>query len=235
MTDRWDYRPHSEAATAAYLTELGNEPLGFGAAQLSDRARQLQARDKAWPPDLTRWLADNLVRAREGSLVYVDAKFSLPGSHHFSVEMRSMLAARLQTRPLWYVCSRMTEPGVFSAYRAMLSTDVPRYWPCCGTCGAAYWGDVQIANAALAKYCPVPSRGDGSSTPYFVIPTDADGWWRPNPFGIAAPYKREGPCVDDCPGGHSSCEFGLGLDCLNGNACENPHHYRREVGMPGRR
>jgi hypothetical protein len=33
------------------------------------------------------------------------------------------------------------------------------------------------------------------------------------------------PCR--CPDPHAACEFGLGLDCLNGDACENPHHDRR--------
>lgn len=232
MTDRWDYRPHNEAATAAYLKELGNEVLEFGAAQLSVRARQLQARDRAWPPDLSRWLADNLVRASDGSLVYVDAKFAMPGSHNFSVEMRSLIAARSLTRSLWYICSRMTAPGVFSGYRAILCTDVPRYWPCCGQCGGTYSGDAVTANSALPQYCQSHERGGvGSSTPYFVIPTDDDGWWRPNPFGIPAPYIRERPCVDGCSGGHAECEFGLGLDCINGNACANPHHYRWMPGM----
>lgn len=33
------------------------------------------------------------------------------------------------------------------------------------------------------------------------------------------------PCR--CSRPHAECEFGRGLDCLHGDACQNPHHDRR--------
>jgi hypothetical protein len=33
------------------------------------------------------------------------------------------------------------------------------------------------------------------------------------------------PCR--CSNPHAECEFGQGLDCLNADACTNPHHDRR--------
>jgi hypothetical protein len=230
MSTRWDNFAAAEQATADYLRQLGNEPLNFGAAQLSERARELQRLDESTTPDLMRWLADNLVRTVSGEVVYVDAKFALPRRANFSIEMRSMLCARLQTRRVFYVCSRMGSNDDFYAFRAIASTDVPRSRPCCGSCQMTYLlNDVAAANVQLPKYCAQQRKGEASGTPYFVIDNDADGWWHPNPLGIPSPGERASSdrfhC--DCHPGAPVCRFGFGLMCLNLDACENPHHDRR--------
>jgi hypothetical protein len=51
-----------------------------------------------------------------------------------------------------------------------------------------------------------------------------DGW---------QPRQQDAADDDDarfscgCLEPHAPCVFGLGLDCLNGNDCTNPHHFRR--------
>jgi hypothetical protein len=224
MSTRWENFAAAEKATADYLRDLGNEPLEFGAAQLSARARQLQRLDNDPTPDLMRWLADNLVKSVGSELVYVDAKFALHGRANYSLEMRSMLSARLQTRRVFYVCARMGLDGDFYGFRAIWSGDVPRAWPCCGRCQTIYLTgrDIQEINQRLPKYCPQQHKGDASGTPYFVVPFDDEGWGKPNPLGVPAPYER-----DECSHSHASCVFGFGLVCLNGDACRNPHHDRR--------
>jgi len=221
MSTRWENFAAAEKATADYLRELGNEPLDFGAAQLSARARQLQRLDDDPTPDLMRWLADNLVKSVAGELVYVDAKFALHRRANYSIEMRSVLAARLQTRRVFYVCSRMGINGDFYGFRAIWSGDVPRAWPCCGRCQMFYLTgrDVQEVNQQLPKYCSEQRKGDASGTPYFVVPFNDAGWGNPNPLGVPAPYER-----DECVHDHESCEFGFGLMCLKGDRCRNPHH-----------
>jgi len=224
MSTRWENFAAAERATAVYLRELGNEPLDFGAAQLSERARQLQRMDSNPTPDLMRWLADNVVRSLTGELVYVDAKFALHGRANYSIEMRSMLSARLQTRRVFYICSRMGLDGDFYAFRAIWSGDVPRAWPCCGRCQMVYLmcPDIHVANQQLPQYCSHQQKGEASGTPYFVIPLDDEGWCKPNPLGVPSPYE-----MDECSHNHESCEFGFGLMCLKGDACGNPHHDRR--------
>ncbi len=230
MSTRWENFAAAERATAEYLRLLGNETIDFGTAQLSERARQLQRLDDNSTPDLMRWLADNVVRSVSGEMVYVDAKFALQGRHNFSIEMRSMLCARVQTRRVFYVCLRMGLDDEFYAFRAIASTDVPRSRPCCGACQMTYLtNDVVTANAQLPKYCSQQRKGEASGTPYFVIDNDDNGWWHPNPLGIPHPGERASSdrfhC--DCHPGAPVCRFGFGLMCLNGDACKNPHHDRR--------
>lgn len=224
MSTRWENFAAAERATADYLRQLGNEPLDFGAAQLSARARQLQQLDDNPTPDLMRWLADNLVKSVAGETVYVDAKFALRGRQNYSIEMRSLLSARLQTRRVFYVCSRIGLDDEFYGFRAISSADVPRGWPCCGRCQTVYLmaRDVRVANEQLPQYCSHQRKGDGSGTPYFVVPFADDNWCNPNPMGVPSPYER-----DECSHDHDSCEFGFGLMCLKGDACRNPHHDRR--------
>jgi hypothetical protein len=186
VTTRWEERAANERATMDVLIALGNETLEFGVGQLSVRARQLQQLDEQWPPDLNRWLVDNMVRTKTGELVYVDAKFRLPGRQNYSIEMRSLMAAKLQTRPVWYVFSRLTTPGTFVEFRAIDSVSVfNEYKACCIGCAInAFSWPVHVANGKLARYCPRQQRGDASGTPYVVVPHDAFGWRRTNPFGL---------------------------------------------------
>lgn len=191
MNTRWLERAANERATMDMLRSLGNEPLEYGVGQLSERARELQRRDEEWPPDLNRWLVDNVVRTQCGEIVYVDAKFRLHGRANYSIEIRSLLAAKLQTRPVWYIFSQLTAPGTFTHFRCIRSESVEsEHRACCIGCAidAFAWGygagRVAEGNARLARYCPRQRRGDASGTPYVVVPADAYGWKRSNPFGI---------------------------------------------------
>lgn len=193
MSTRWECYAASEAATSEYLRSLGNETLELGIGQLSRRARQLMQEDQSWPPDLTRWTVDRMVKARTGELAYVDAKFALPGRRNWSVEIRSVMAARLATRPVWYVFSQMTDDGEFVNFRTMSSTYVHDWgmWGCCLTCAVlSRWDDIQEANKRLPKYCTERKVIGGSRTPYKLVKMDQPGWWQKNPFGIPLPPRE---------------------------------------------
>lgn len=183
MSDRMLVSKLNQEATSDKLIALGNTVQVYGQELLSDAARELLR----GAPTLDRWLPDFLVRTHAADVVLVDAKFSYSHNRNHSIEMRSLLAARREGLPVWYVCSLYQETtGEFDQYKTISATSVPTAWPCCPSCLMIWLSstDAQIINHLLPTYCPMArSSATGSRTPYFVVkaesfPVEGD------PFGL---------------------------------------------------
>jgi hypothetical protein len=68
-----------------------------------------------------------------------------------------------------------------------------------------------------------------------VPSTDVPGWKRVLVSRLRDRPRRQQEVDEEpepslacgCREAHEPCRFGLGLDCLNGEACSNPHHWGR--------
>ena len=140
------------------------------------------------------------MRTVTGETVYVDAKFSFPHQANHSIEMRSLLAALVATRDVWFIFSTLQRPARFDGFRPMRRDDVPTGWPCCDGCGEIFRsaGDPFDVNRALPRYCPARDklRHEGSGTPFFVIRSGAF-FCHGDPFGMLPPAP---PAPPDRPG-----------------------------------
>lgn len=164
MNIRMPDSERNECATQAHLLRLGNKVERFGQHQLPPATREL-LRGVQEPK---RWLPDFLVRTVTGEVVFVDSKFSYPGTFNHSIEMRSLAAALLDPSPIYYVCSRLVE-GRFVDFKSILATDVPMTWPCCPDCGRV-WKSVDEP-AAVAPLRAL-TAADGSCTAHTFWPND---------------------------------------------------------------
>lgn len=216
--------------TLELLRELGNDARPYGQEMVPPETRRLL--QAAANPARERWTADFIVNPVAGDdLVLVDSKFAL-ASHggNQSIEMRSLLAAKLDIRPTYYVCATLSDvTGRWADWKSIESRLVPTTWPCCQGCARIY-AMLSPAEALreLPAYCPNRDRSDtASQTPFFVVERSAfpEGV---DIFGITAephvPPGRERRSIADEP---SWCRFAAGsTHCVN-DPCGNPNH--REV------
>jgi hypothetical protein len=187
-----------EPRIRAALEACGHTVTEFGQGMVSEETRRLLRH--AHPPDLGRWPADFRVRTRSGLHCYVDAKYSMPGNRNVAIEMRSVLAARLQSVPWFYACASWDgrfPPAVmptFSDYKSVNFASMPKDRACCDSCISIYRSsaDPLETNARLPAYCPERRQHGGSGTPYFLVMADSFPYgdllfdrqpWTPGPRG----------------------------------------------------
>ena len=187
---------------AAEISLRGYDQEPFGQALLSDEVRK-RLRSQGCPAHLSlmRWLPDRavMVPGNYRRLGLIDAKTqqkrnsTLP---NHSIEMRSILGARVTRMPAYYVCCDMKALPIGHIYRLVRTGPLweeqshtgQRIRTCCD-CGKAVPAsdrcidifrtgadELQIADQ-LPAYCPVQAakknRGllsDGSGTPFVLIP-----------------------------------------------------------------
>jgi hypothetical protein len=213
-----------EPRTRTELEAHGHRVADFGQGLVSEEARQLLRAAK--PPDLGRWPADFRVITDGGLSCYVDAKFSYPHNRNVSIEMRSVLAARLQSVTWFYACS-VWDGRSFSGFKAINIGGMPLDRGCCPSCLEAFHSspDPITVNAQLPNYCSTAQQQGGSGTPYFLVMAssfpygdllfDRKPWTDPT-------GKR--PHLPWCAADHPPCRFTAGsVWCVN-DECGNPHH-----------
>ncbi len=153
-----------ERAVASDLRARGLQIEPFGQALLAPAVRDvLKLTDSLlrWLPDLIGW------RPGKPKLFLVDAKgCKSSNTPNHSIEIRSLLAARLTMLPVFYVCEE---------YRA-LPLAVPFEDGIDGSCCDQCWRRVldDPLGQELPVRCPEHQRraGRGSGTPYVLIRND---------------------------------------------------------------
>jgi hypothetical protein len=213
-----------EPRTRAELEVHGHKVADFGQGMVSKEARALLR--AAHPPDLGRWPADFRVHTNRGLDCYVDAKFSYSHNRNVSIEMRSVLAARLQSVTWFYACS-IWDGRTFGNFKSINIGAMPLSNGCCTSCLTIFHKtrDPLEVNQLLPEKCPTAQATGGSGTPYFLV--DADSF----PYGDLL-FDRQ-PWTDPsdrnlhlpgCGTRHPACRFTVGsLYCVN-TECGNPHH-----------
>lgn len=213
-----------EPRTRAELQARGHKVTDYGQGLVSEETRKLLR--AAHPPDLGRWPADFRMVTDKGLSCYGDAKFSYGRNRNASIEMRSVLAARVQTVTWFYVCSKW-DGRTFSDFKSINIGGMPLDKGCCPECLATFHSsrDPIEINARLPEHCPVARQQHGSGTPYFLVLAESF------PYGDLL-FNRQ-PWVDPsdrhmhlprCAGGHPSCEFTSGSLYCTVPDCRNPHH-----------
>ena len=79
----------------------------------------------------------------------------------------------------------------------------------------------RCTNCAIEIYWSAATEALGPDVPHMCVPCARR-------FGVERTPKVADDVTTDlcgfCGQQHASCEFGLGLACLKGKACTNPHH-----------
>jgi hypothetical protein len=213
-----------EPRTRQELIARGHTVAEFGQGLVSEDARKLLR--AAHPPDLGRWPADFRVRTADGLDCYVDAKFHDGRNRNDSIEMRSVLAARLQSVTWFYACS-VWDGEKFSGFKSINIRAMPLNKGCCPDCVGIFHSsaDPVEVNKLLPDYCPVAKMQRGSGTPYFLVLAESF------PYGDTL-FGRKPPADQGdrklhlpwCGKDHPPCQFTVGsLWCVNAD-CGNPHH-----------
>ena len=214
-----------EPRTRAELEAHGHTVAEFGQGMVSEQARQLLR--EAHPPDLGRWPADFRVRTNGGLSCYVDAKFSYGRNRNVSIEMRSVLAARVQSIPWFYACS-VWDGTQFTGFKSINIKGMPLSNGCCPACLDTFHAsaDPLEANAKLPEKCPeaLNTQG-GSGTPYFLVLASSF------PYGDLLFDRKQWTDPTDrrlhlpgCGDNHPACNFTAGSSYCVNDDCQNPHH-----------
>jgi hypothetical protein len=217
----------NQAATERAVRKLGHRVSSYGQELLSDAAREMLRRAIT----LERWLADFIVKLASGEVVLVDAKFSYARNVNHSIEMRSLLAARRDELPTYYVCSVWDDDSrTFTDFKVIAAAQVPTAWPCCPGCSQLFQSstDVAVVNKLLPTHCPTAMRSrGGSGTPYFVVQQAAFPPYG-DPFGFGPPAPQ--PCrvcggqvlpTSAAPDCHPACEQWPAAGVQYGSAAMN--------------